>query len=279
MRSDLHESGVRRQDGRRFRGDRLAGMPIGGQASQRRSRLAVASVLTVSGIGGALVLMLSGRLAEPGTALQPLKTAAPAPPAASSTTARPRPASPSATDDLFGALGSPETGAEVPLGPRGTGGQAAALPAAPALPGLPALPAFPLPSPPQLPPLPSVDWAAMLQNYLQSQFGAGAGDALIAQLQGALPPPPGPLPADFSGLPAAFAAAAAQPPIGLPAPPAPLPELPQLPDLPQLSQMSQLALPNLPNLPTPDQVAAALEAFPAWVLALPAPPLPNNPTP
>lgn len=83
------------------------------------------------------------------------------------------------------------------------------------------------------------------------------GGAMLSQLDGAasvlqagasaLPPP------DLSGLSTAFAAAAAQPPFGMPAPP-----------------------PALPDLPTPEEIAAAL-AVPA--VGLPALPPINLPPP
>lgn len=61
-------------------------------------------------------------------------------------------------------------------------------------------------------------------------------------------------PVDFTGLTTAFAAAAASPPVGMPA----LPPLPAPPALPQLP-----ALPPPPGLPSPEQLAAGITALPA----------------
>ena len=84
---------------------------------------------------------------------------------------------------------------------------------------------------------------------------------------------------DFSGLTAAFAAAAANPPIGVPALPPPPPGLPTPEQV--LGGLAALPAPGLPQLPppppiglpTPEQVAAGLFALPAIGLpALPPPP-------
>jgi len=95
------------------------------------------------------------------------------------------------------------------------------------------------------------------------------GGAVLNQLQAVLPAVAVPAAAstlgapDFSGLTAAFAAAAATPPIGVPT-------LPQLPPLP----------PPPAGLPTPEQVAGGLAALPAAGLpALPPPPPIGLPTP
>ncbi len=127
------------------------------------------------------------------------------------------------------------------------------------------------------------------------------GGALLNQLQSVLPAVAVPAAAstlgapDFSGLTAAFAAAAATPPIGVP----PLPELPPLPPPPAglptpeqvvggLAALPAAGLPALPpppavGLPTPEQVAAGLFVLPAVGLpALPPPPpigLPALPPP
>ena len=127
------------------------------------------------------------------------------------------------------------------------------------------------------------------------------GGALLNQLQAVLPAVavPGATATlgapDFSGLTAAFAAAAATPPIGVP----PLPELPPLPPppagLPTPEQLAgglaALPAPGLPpppqiGLPTPEQVAAGLFVLPALpaigLPALPPPPpigLPALPPP
>lgn len=125
------------------------------------------------------------------------------------------------------------------------------------------------------------------------------GGALLSQLQTVLPAMTVPAAAslgapDFSGLSAAFAAAAATPPIGVPA----LPQLPALPPPPAglptpeqvlggLAALPAVGLPQLPpppvGLPTPEQVAGGLFALPAIGLpALPPPPpigLPQLPPP
>lgn len=119
------------------------------------------------------------------------------------------------------------------------------------------------------------------------------GGPLLNQLQTALPAltAPGAAAAlgapDYSGLSAAFAAAAAAPPLGVPA----LPQLPAPPPgLPTPEQVlgGLAALPALPpppaiGLPTPEQVAGGLFALPAIGLpALPPPPpigLPQLPPP
>lgn len=120
------------------------------------------------------------------------------------------------------------------------------------------------------------------------------GGALLNQLQAALPALTAPAAAagvgapDFSGLSAAFAAAAGTPPLGVPV----LPQLPALPPPPAglptpeqvvagLAALPAVGLPALPpppiGLPTPEQVAGGLFALPA--IGLPAlPPLPPPPS-
>jgi hypothetical protein len=98
-----------------------------------------------------------------------------------------------------------------------------------------------------------------------------AAGAALSQL-----PPP-----DFSGLTAAFAATAAQPPL-LDLPAAQLPPLPQLPPPPTPEQVAALsslpfllpALPPLPQLPPPPgpEQVAALATLPFLLPALPPPP-------
>ena len=125
------------------------------------------------------------------------------------------------------------------------------------------------------------------------------GGLLLNQLQAALPAMTVPAAAslgapDFSGLSAAFAAAAATPPLGVPT----LPQLPALPPPPAglptpeqvlggLAALPAVGLPQLPpppvGLPTPEQVAGGLFVLPAIGLpALPPPPpfgLPQLPPP
>lgn len=298
MRSELHESGVRRQGGRRFRsvcGDRLTGMRGQGETARRRTRLAAATALAVSGVGGTLVVMFAGHPSTTTPALTPIQTApSPAP--------EPDSVPRGAGSELFESFGS-DDGADTLRRPAAPPAVPASMPTAPVLPALPAPPAFQLPAPPQLPP--AIDWQALVQPYLQSQAnaaaaniagsiagstGSGAADAaaaalgdlilyaaysdkgLLSQLQNALPPVAVAGPPDFSGLSAAFAAAAGQPPYGVPALPQP-PELPPLPDLSELSALQRLPRPGeMPALPNPEQVAAALAAVPVLALALPAVP-------
>ena len=111
------------------------------------------------------------------------------------------------------------------------------------------------------------------------------GGVLLNQIQTVLPAVTVPAAAsslgapDFSGLTAAFAAAAANPPIGVPALPPPPPGLPTPEQV--LGGLAALPAPGLPQLPppppiglpTPEQVAAGLFALPAIGLpALPPPP-------
>jgi hypothetical protein len=118
------------------------------------------------------------------------------------------------------------------------------------------------------------------------------GGAVLNQLQTVLPAVTVPAAAsslgapDFSGLTAAFAAAAANPPIGVPALPPPPPGLPTPEQV--LAGLAALPAPGLPppppiGLPTPEQAAAGLFALPAIGLpALPPPPpigLPQLPPP
>lgn len=207
----------------------------------QRARPAAAATLVLTLFGGALVVLFSGEAPPPSAALRPLETTGPSEPSGQSGP----PVRPVASS-------SPETALE-PL---------------------------------RFPAVPTIDWRAALQPYIQSRFNAAAADmagsiagaagsdavssaalafgdlilyaayskdgqGLIAQLQSAAPalrsgvpaiPPP-----DLSGLSAAFAAAAAQPPLGVPAP---------------------------PRLPTPEQAAAALAAIPPPI-GLPAVGLPS----
>ena len=144
-------------------------------------------------------------------------------PSAPATSSVPAAPVPSTASGLFDSLGS---GADAP---------AAAASSA-------AAPAFQLPAP-QLPAAPPVDWAAVLQPLIQSQP--------------TLPPAP-----DFAALASAFAAAAGQPPLGVPS-----------------TQWPQLPPPA--GLPSPDQVAAALAAIPPVGLPPLPPPLgfPDLPPP
>jgi hypothetical protein len=245
--------------------------------------------LTVSLLGGALVVLFSGETTPPPAALTPLE---PQPvqsqPVESPPAELPPAAMSPAQSEPLGALGSYgglDAGAPPSRGVLPSGGSPLALPSAPSLPALQL---------PQFPAAPTIDWQAALQPYIQSQINAAAanlagsitgtaagaglnsaalavgdlilyaaysdnGQGMLSQLQSAAPalqsalPPPdfGDLP-DLSGLAPAFAAAAAQPPLGVPAPPAG------------------------PNLPTPEQVAAAL-AVPGIglpVVAIPALPPP-----
>lgn len=97
-----------------------------------------------------------------------------------------------------------------------------------------------------------------LLNALQTSLGtAPAAAAVAAGVPQALPA------ADFSGLSTAFAAAAAAPPVGVPA-------LPALPPLPQL--------PPLPPPPNLDGLAAGISALPA-IGAIPGFALPELPPP
>jgi hypothetical protein len=104
---------------------------------------------------------------------------------------------------------------------------------------------------------------AALQNTFAAP-GAAAGTALMTTM-----PPVSALP-DLSGLSAAFAAAAAAPPFGVPAPPA-LPPLPTpeqfatslagrsaLGALPALPPLTLPALPGAPPLPRPEEVVGGL---------------------
>lgn len=100
----------------------------------------------------------------------------------------------------------------------------------------------------------------LFANYVNNN-----NPSVLSQLQSALPAAApavaaleaGNLP-DFSGLSSAFAAVAAQPPVGVPTP-----QLPQLPPP--------------PNLPTPEQVAAALAVPAVGLPALAIPALPPPP--
>lgn len=202
--------------------------------------------------------------------------------------------------DTGAELNAPLSQGALPGAPSGAlpgvlpaGGSLPALPAAPSLPTL-QLPQFPAaPSidwPAALQPYIQSQLDAAAANLAGSITGTAAGaglnsaalavgdlilyaaysnngQAMLSQFQAAVPAlPPALPPPDFSGLPdlsglnSAFAAAAAQPPLGVPAPSA-----------------------GLPNLPTPEQVAAAL-AVPAVgvpgfaIPALPPPPPIGLPT-
>ncbi len=266
----------------------------------RRTRPAAALALTVSLLGGALVVLFSGETMPPPAALTPLE---PQPVQSQPVESPPAELPPAATTpaqseslSALGSYGGLDAGAPPSRGVLPSGGSPLALPSAPSLPALalPSAPSLPALQLPQFPAAPTIDWQAALQPYIQSQINAAAanlagsitgtaagaglnsaalavgdlilyaaysdnGQGMLSQLQSAAPalqsalPPTdfGELP-DLSGLAPAFAAAAAQPPLGVPAPPAG------------------------PNLPTPEQVAAAL-AVPAIglpVVAIPALPPP-----
>lgn len=260
----------------------------------RRLVAGTAAALLISLAGGAAALLLSGPTPPQPVALRPVPSRPPAPEPA--TRDRTDAATPSATSDLFSGLSTPGissagTGAAAPVVSSGAPPGAAVV-----LPPAPQLPVFQFPSPPAFPSAPTIDWQAALQPYIQSQMDAAAANlagsitgaangalssagintadverfadylnsnnpALLAELQNAVSavaelPPGAPLP-DFSGLSTAFAAAAAQPPMGVPGPP---PQLPPPPDL-----------------PTPEQVAAALAIPAVGIPALAVPALPPPP--
>lgn len=254
-------------------------------ASRRRARLmaATGAALSVGLIGGVLVLTFSGPGPQSVTALKPLQPQA----SRAAAPVNPVPVTPPSTaSEPYGGLGAvaaPEAGPSVQT-------------PAQASPQAPLLPVFEFPAPPQLPGIPTIDWAAALQPFIQSQANsiaanlAGAstgtvvsnsaavavgdlilyaaynndGRALLSQLQNAAPAavvtaPPAvnlaPLnlapPPDLSGLSAAFAAAAGQPPVGVP---------------------------SIADLPTPEQIADALAGLPAFP-PLPLPPPSFGPPP
>ena len=251
------------------------------EASRRRAQLAAATAaaLAVCLIGGVLVLTFSDASPQSVTALKPLqpqpgRAVAPVNPVPGTP-----PSTPSEPDGGYGglaALAAPDAGPSVQTPAQSS-------------PQAPLLPVFQFPAPPQLPSMPTIDWAAALQPYIQSQANsiaanlAGAstgtvvsnsaavavgdlilyaaynndGRALLSQLQNAVPAveaaaPPAlnlaPLnlapPPDLSGLAAAFAAAAGQPPVGVP---------------------------SAADLPTPEQIADALAGLPALPPLLPPP--------
>lgn len=294
-----------------------------GRTSRRRSVviLAAAIALVVSLVGGAVLLMFSGRSHQPSSALKPIQ---PSSEASSPATTSPE----SVTEELPSGLSGDLESSTSASSSDALGGQTLGSPVAGGGPSLPALPAMQLPPPPQLPLPPApADWSALLQPYVDAQnnaaaanvggaitgatVGAGSaalnsaavvvgdlilyaaytdnGRALLTQLQNVLPaapalpsvaalestqtalsqlPPP-----DFTGLSAAFAAAAAAPPVaGLPAPQLPLP--PQLPPPPTPEQFAAAAaLPlALPGLPPPPPFG--LPPPPPFGLPPPPPPLP-----
>ena len=253
------------------------------EASRRRPRLtaATAAALAVCLIGGVLVLMFSGTSPQSVTALKPLQPQ----PGRAAAPVNPVPVTPPSTASEpagggyggLGALAAPDAGLSVQTPAQSP-------------PQAPLLPVFQFPAPPQLPSIPTIDWAAALQPYIQSQANsiaanlAGAstgttvsnsaavavgdlilyaaynndGRALLSQLQNAVPAadataPPAlnlaPLnlapPPDLSGLAAAFAAAAGQPPFGVT---------------------------SAAELPTPEQIAGALAGLPALPPLLLPPP-------
>ena len=242
----------------------------------RRAGLVVATsaALLSSLFGGVTVLLHSGPSAQRPTALQPVPAKAPEP--------EPSTATP-----------EPDPGALLNQGGSPSGGSSAALLPAPSLPVFqfpapPQLPAVPtIDWQAALEPYIQSQMNAAAANLAGSINGTASGaansaavavsdlllfanyannnPALLSQLESALPAAAPAVAAlqsgagpDFSGLSAAFAAAAAQPPLGIPAPPG----LPQLPPP--------------PGLPTPEQVAAAL-AIPA--VGLPALAVPTLPPP
>lgn len=249
------------------------------EAPRRRARLMVATgaALSVGLIGGVLVLTFSGPSPQSVTALKPLQPQ----PSRAAAPVNPVPVTPPSTASEpyggLGALAAPEAGLSVQTPAQTT-------------PQAPILPVFQFPAPPQLPGIPTIDWAAALQPFIQSQANsiaanlAGAstgtvvsnsaavavgdlilyaaynndGRALLSQLQNAVPAADSPAPPavnlaplnlapppDLSGLSAAFAAAAGQPPVGVP---------------------------SIADLPTPEQIADALAGLPAL------PPLPPPPS-
>jgi len=250
---------------------------------RRRARLTAATGAALSAclIGGILVLTFSGPSQQSVTALKPLQPQ----PSRAAAPVNPAPVTPPSTElEPYGgldALAAPDAGpsAQTP---------------AQASPQAPLLPVFQFPAPPQLPGIPTIDWAAAVQPFIQSQANsiaanlAGAstgtvvsnsaavavgdlilyaaynndGRALLSQLQNAVPAataPPAlnvaPLnlapPPDLSGLSAAFAAAAGQPPVGVP---------------------------SIADLPTPEQIAGALAGLPSLPPLPPGlPPLPPPP--
>jgi hypothetical protein len=252
-----------------------------GVEGSRRVRLAAASALVVSLLGGAVVVLFSDESTPPPAALKPV-------PSAPTTQPREAPAeSDSSTGMDFGLGAEPSAAGVGSADTSALAGQGGTLPnggSAVPLPAAPALPALQLPSLPELPSAPTIDWAAALAPYIQSQAnataanlagsitgtavgsGAGAlnsaaialgdlilfaaysnnGQAMLSQLPNAVP--------------AAQSAAAALPP----------------PDFSGLSTAFAAAavLPLAPQLPTPEQAAAALAVLPAIGLsALPPPPI------
>lgn len=233
-------------------------MRTDGEPAARRTRLVVltAAASLLSLLGGALVLTFGGDAPQPPAALQPILPSTPEPVPASIAPAAPERDSSAMGYDTYDNADTPDT--------YGTADTAdtADVPAAPSVPVLQ------LPQLPALPAAPTIDWQAVLQPYIQSQinasiagtavgpasgalnaagvavsdlilFAAYSNDSLLTQLQKAGPAVQSAVAAvpaaDLSGLSSAFAAAAAQPPIGVPAP---------------------------PRLPTPEQAAAALAILP-----------------
>jgi hypothetical protein len=262
-----------------------------GVEGSRRVRLAAASALVVSLLGGAVVVLFSDESTPPPAALKPV-------PSAPTTQPREAPAeSDSSTGMDFGLGAEPSAAGVGSADTSALAGQGGTLPnggSAVPLPAAPALPALQLPSLPELPSAPTIDWAAALAPYIQSQANATAanlagsitgtavgsgtgalnsaaialgdlilfaaysnnGQAMLSQLPNAVP--------------AAQSAAAALPP----------------PDFSGLSTAFAAAavlppvgvpapqLPLAPQLPTPEQAAAALAVLPAIGLsALPPPPI------
>lgn len=257
-----------------------------------RSRPAVAVALAVSLIGGSLVVLFSGEAPPPPAALKPVEPPTPQPPL-STVPAEPKSYGALDSFgglDTGAALNTPPSQGALPAAipvAIPAGGSLPALPAAPSLPTvqLPQFPAAPsIDWPAALQPYIQSQLNAAAANLAGSITGTAAGaglnsaalavgdlilyaaysnngQAMLSQLQAAAPAlPPALPPPDFSGLPdlsglnSAFAAAAAQPPLGVPAPP-----------------------PGLPNLPTPEQVAAALAVPAVGVPGIAIPALPPPP--
>jgi amidase len=124
---------------------------------------ATGAALSVCLIGGVLVLTFSGPSQQSVTALKPLQPQ----PSRAAAPVNPAPVTqPSPASEPYGGLGAlaaPEAGPS-------------AQTSAQASPQAPLLPVFAFPAPPQLPGIPTIDWAAAVQPFIQSQANSIAAN-------------------------------------------------------------------------------------------------------